>query len=152
MDIGGGVWFWCLTNRRQRLCQRNSPCTVSGSGFRDYRSCCSLIAPPQIALHPLQAGETRKLSLGDLTHVIHVSWFPEGNALLLIGGAEAQSLRTYKIDVNTQELEALGPTDFTGVAVSGDGRRIAGQATGRPCWIWTPIRSNTFPTCRRVAV
>src|SRR5215469_12021872 len=88
--------------------------------------------PPQIALHPLQAGETRKLLLGDLTHVVHVSWFPQGNALLLIGAAEGQSLRTYKMDVNTQKLEAVGPSDFTGVAVSWDGRRIAGQATGRP--------------------
>ena len=88
--------------------------------------------PPEIALHPLQAGEARKLSLGDLTHVVHVSWFPEGNALLLIGAAEGQSLRTYKMDVEAQKLETLGPTDFTGVAVSWDGKRIAGQATGRP--------------------
>ena len=36
------------------------------------------------------------------------------------------------MDLDTHKLETLGPTDFTGVAVSWDGRRIAGQATGRP--------------------
>jgi len=93
--------------------------------------------PPQIALHPIRTGESRRLSLGDLVHVTHVSWFPDGKRLLLVGATEGQPLRTYTIDVEGGTPQSLGPPDFTGIAVSGDGKRIAGRITGGRAGIFT---------------
>jgi len=88
--------------------------------------------PPQLALHPLRTGESRNLALADVVDVIHVSWFPDGKHLLFIGATEGQHLRTYKIGVDASKPEELGPAGFTGIAVSGDGKQIAGRtAEGR---------------------
>jgi eukaryotic-like serine/threonine-protein kinase len=89
--------------------------------------------PPQLALHPLRTGESRNLDLADVVDVIRVSWFPDGKHLLFIGAKEGQHLRTYKIGVDANKPEELGPAGFTGFAVSGDGKQIAGRtAEGRP--------------------
>jgi Tol biopolymer transport system component len=88
--------------------------------------------PPQLALHPLRTGESRNLALADVVDVRHVSWFPDGKYLLFIGATEGQHLRTYKISVGANKPEELGPAGFTGIAVSGDGKQIAGRtAEGR---------------------
>jgi eukaryotic-like serine/threonine-protein kinase len=84
--------------------------------------------PPQIALNPVGAGESRRVAPGDLTNLrASAAWFPDGKHLLLIGAPEGQPLRTYVMDVEGGKTQALGPADFFGIAVAGDGKRIAGR-------------------------
>jgi Tol biopolymer transport system component len=83
--------------------------------------------PPQVALHPIGAGESRQLPVGDITSLIRLAWFPDGKHLLLQGAPEGQALRTYQMDLEGGKPQPLGPPDFTGVAVAGDGKRIAGR-------------------------
>jgi eukaryotic-like serine/threonine-protein kinase len=83
--------------------------------------------PPQVILHPVGAGESRRLPLGDIVSLTHLSWFPDGKHLLLTGATEGQPLRTYEMDLEGGKSEPLGPADFRGTAVAGDGKRIAGQ-------------------------
>jgi hypothetical protein len=71
--------------------------------------------------------ESRRLSLGEVTTLKSVAWFPEGKHLLLTGAAEGQPLRTYEMDLEGGKPQAVGPADFTGFAVAGDGKRIAGR-------------------------
>lgn len=86
-----------------------------------------LTRPPQVALNPVGAGESRRLAVGEITSLKSVAWFPDGKHLLLIGAAEGQPLRTYEMDLNGGKPQTLGPTDFTGVAVANDGARIVGR-------------------------
>ena len=84
--------------------------------------------PPQIALHPVGTGQSRRLSPGDLTNLRpSLAWFPDGKHLLLIGAPEGQPLRTYVMDIEGGKTQALGPAGFFGIAVAGDGKRIAGR-------------------------
>jgi eukaryotic-like serine/threonine-protein kinase len=93
--------------------------------------------PPQVALHPIGTGESRRLTLGDLVNVIHVSWFPDGKHLLLTGSTEGRPLRTYTMDTVGGKPQPLGPPDFTGIAVSMDGKRIAGRITSGQAAVFT---------------
>ena len=62
---------------------------------------------------------------------------PEGRAGLLCDtfrdrglnclAIEGQPLRTYEMDLEEGKPRALGPSDFTGVAVAKDGKKIAGR-------------------------
>ena len=81
------------------------------------------LSPP----YPIGAGESRRLPVGEIASLGNVSWFPDGKHLLLTGAAEGQPLRTYEMDLEGGRPQALGPADFIGVAVAGDGRRIAGR-------------------------
>ena len=83
--------------------------------------------PPQVALHPIGAGESRRLPVGDIVSLTHVAWFPDGKHLLLTGATEGQPLRTYEMDLVGGKPEPLGPADFRGTVVASDGKRIAGQ-------------------------
>ncbi len=83
--------------------------------------------PPQVGLNPIGAGESRRLPVGKIASLGNVSWFPDGKHLLLTGAAEGQPLRTYEMDLEGGQPQALGPADFIGVAVARDGRRIAGR-------------------------
>jgi hypothetical protein len=47
-----------------------------------------LTRPPQVALHPIGAGESRRLPVGDVVNLDGLSWFPDGKHLLLIGATE----------------------------------------------------------------
>ncbi len=86
-----------------------------------------LSRPPQVALHPVGAGESRRLPLGDIVSLTKVAWFPDGKHLLLTGAAERQSLRTYEMDLEGGKPQPLGPADFRGTAIAKNGKRIAGQ-------------------------
>ena len=84
--------------------------------------------PPQVALNPVGAGESRRLSLGDITNLrVGLAWFPDGKHLLLTGAPEGQPTRTFVMDTEGGKPQALGPAGFLGVAVAGDGNRVAGR-------------------------
>ncbi len=86
-----------------------------------------LSRPPQVTLHPVGVGESRRLPLGEIVSLSHVAWFPDGKHLLLTGATGGQPVRTYKMDLEGGRPESLGPPDFRGTGVSNDGKRIAGQ-------------------------
>jgi serine/threonine protein kinase/Tol biopolymer transport system component len=86
-----------------------------------------LSQPPQVALHPIGTGESRRLPLGEIVNVVYVSWFPDGKHLMLVGSTEGQPLRSYEMDLEGGKPQPLGPPDFAGKAVARDGRRIAGR-------------------------
>jgi eukaryotic-like serine/threonine-protein kinase len=86
-----------------------------------------LTRPPQVALNPIGAGESRRLAVGEITSLKSVAWFPDGKHLLLTGAAEGQPLRSYEMDIEGGKPQAVGPADFIGVAVANDGKRIAGR-------------------------
>ena len=86
-----------------------------------------LTRPPQVALNPIGAGESRRLPVGEITSLKSVAWFPDGKHLLLTGAAEGQPLRTYEMDLEGGQPQTLGPADFTGVAVAKDGKKISGR-------------------------
>jgi eukaryotic-like serine/threonine-protein kinase len=86
-----------------------------------------LSRPPQVALHPIGTGESRRLSLGDIVSLRQLAWFPNGTHLLLIGATEGQPLRTYEMDLKGGKPQALGPPDFIGYVVAKDAKRIAGR-------------------------
>ncbi len=83
--------------------------------------------PPQVALHPIGTGESRRLPVGDIKTLTALAWFPDGRHLLLKGAAEGQPLRTYMMDTQGGKPQPLGPADFLGVAVAKDGNRVAGR-------------------------
>jgi eukaryotic-like serine/threonine-protein kinase len=92
-----------------------------------------LTIPPQIVLLPIGAGESRRLSLGDLAVARRVNWFPNGRHLLIVGATAGQPLRTYEMDVDGGKPQAIGPADWRGKAVANDGKRIAGyRSSGEP--------------------
>jgi Tol biopolymer transport system component len=64
--------------------------------------------------------------VGDIASLLQVAWFPDGKHLLLEGAAEGQTARTYEMDTVGGKPEPVGPADFRGMAVSNDGKRIAG--------------------------
>jgi Tol biopolymer transport system component len=86
-----------------------------------------LTRPPQVGLNPIGTGESRRLSVGDITSLGNVIWFPDGKHLLLTGATEGQSLRSYEMDLEGGKPQPLGPPDFVGSAVARDGKRIAGR-------------------------
>jgi hypothetical protein len=86
-----------------------------------------LSRPPQVALNPIGAGDSRRLAVGDITSLVHVAWFPDGRNLLLVGATEGQPLRTYRMDIQGGKPQALGPADFLGAAIAKDGKGIAGR-------------------------
>jgi Tol biopolymer transport system component len=57
------------------------------------------------------------------------AWFPDGKHLLIQGASEGQPLRSYQLDTEGGNPQPIGPPDFRGVAVSPDGKRIAGFNT-----------------------
>ena len=86
-----------------------------------------LTRPPQVVLNPTGAGESRRLPVGEITSLKSLAWFPDGKHLMLTGAAEGQPLRTYEMDLEGGKPQAVGPADFTGVAVANDGKRIVGR-------------------------
>jgi len=86
-----------------------------------------LLRPPQLALHPIGTGESRRLPLGDIVSLAYVTWFPDSQHVLLQASKEGQPLRTYEMDLQGGKPQELGPADFTGVAVAHDGKKIAGH-------------------------
>jgi serine/threonine protein kinase len=86
-----------------------------------------LSRPPQLALHPIGTGQSRRLPLGDIVNFAAVAWFPDGQHVLLQAAKEGQPLRTYEMDLQGGKPQELGPADFIGVAVAHDGQKIAGR-------------------------
>jgi len=97
-----------------------------------------LSRPPQIALHPIGTGDSRRLPVGDLIDVVHVSWFPDGKHLILVGATEGQPLRTYEMELEGGKPQPLGPPDFVGRAVSKDGKQIAGRNGAGDAVVFAP--------------
>jgi len=102
-----------------------------------------LSRPPQIALHPIGTGDSRKLSVGDLIDVVHVSWFPDGKHLMLLGAMAGQQIRTFEMDLEGGKPQPLGPADFVGRAISEDGRQIAGRDGAGDAVVFTPETQRT---------
>jgi len=86
-----------------------------------------LSRPPQLALHPIGTGESRRLPLGDIVNFTTVAWFPDGKHVLLEASKEGEPLRTYEMDLQGGKPQELGPAGFTGVAVAKDGQKFAGR-------------------------
>jgi Tol biopolymer transport system component len=86
-----------------------------------------LSRPPQLALHPIGTGESRRLALGDIVNFAAVAWFPDGQHVLLQAATEGQPLRTYEMDLQGGKPQEFGPADFIGVAVAHDGQKVAGR-------------------------
>jgi tricorn protease-like protein len=86
-----------------------------------------LTRPPQVVLNQIEAGESRRLPVGEITSLKSLAWFPNGKHLLLTGAAEGQPLRTYEMDLEGGKPQAAGPADFVGVDVAKDGKRIVGR-------------------------
>jgi Tol biopolymer transport system component len=101
-----------------------------------------LSRPPQIALHPIGTGDSRRLPVGDLIDVVHVSWFPDGKHLLLVGATEGQQLRTYRMDLEGGKPQPLGPADFVGRAIANDGRQFAGRNGAGDAVVFAPETQN----------
>jgi hypothetical protein len=103
-----------------------------------HRSQSPTTRPPQVALNPIGTGESRRLPVGDLTSLGRVAWFPDGKHLLLTGATEGQPLRTYEMDIEGGSPQPLGPSDFTGIAVAKDGKRIAGENAAGEAVVFDP--------------
>ncbi len=86
-----------------------------------------LSRPPQIALYPIGAGESRTLSLGGIVTTTDLHWFPDGKRLLIVGAVENETLRSYEMDINGGAPKPAGPPGWLGKAFSPDGKRIAGR-------------------------
>jgi eukaryotic-like serine/threonine-protein kinase len=86
-----------------------------------------LSMPPKVVLHPIGVGQSRRIAVGDLVQLVYVAWFPDGKHLLLEGAGEGQPLHTYELDLESGKLRPVGTSDFVGVAVASDGKRIAGR-------------------------
>jgi len=82
--------------------------------------------PPYMAMYPIGAGEARKFPLGDLVAVDSHTWFPDGKHLLLVAAKKGEGLRSYQLDLQTGATQPFGPAAFVGIAISNDGKRIAG--------------------------
>lgn len=83
--------------------------------------------PPKIVLHPIGAGESSQLGVGEITNLYDLAWFPDGKHILLMGAKEGEALRTYEMDLKGGEPQPLGPADFRGIAVAKGGKRIVGR-------------------------
>jgi eukaryotic-like serine/threonine-protein kinase len=101
--------------------------------------------PPQVALLSIGAGENRRLSVGDITNLDRVAWFPDGKHLLVSGAAEGQPLHTYEMNLADGKVQALGPGDFVGCCVSGDAKRIAGHNYSGQAVIFDVATQNVQP-------
>lgn len=110
-----------------------SPPLVLGSGDNarlspDGTSVGALVGttPPQVAIYPIGAGESRTLTLKALVGARGLDWFPDGKHVV-IGGVEAgKGRRSYKLDVGSGDLEPVGPEGFVAELVARDGRHILG--------------------------
>jgi len=85
-----------------------------------------LTIPPEVILHPIGTGESRRIALGDLVTADNLAWFPDGKHLLLVGASAGQARRTYVMDVEGGKPQPLGPGDWEAVAVANEGTNIGG--------------------------
>jgi hypothetical protein len=82
--------------------------------------------PPQVAIYPIGAGENRTLPLKDLVAVRGLDWYPDGKHVVIVGVEAGKGRRSYKLDLDSGVLEAVGPKDFVAQLVAKDGRHILG--------------------------
>ena len=111
-----------------------SPPTLLGEGAKPVLSPDGTLAaaivvtrPPQLALHPIGTGNSRRLGLGDIAMLLNTAWFPDGKHVLLAASKEGEGLRTYEMDLEGGKPIPVGPRDFVGTAVAKDAKRIAGR-------------------------
>ena len=83
--------------------------------------------PPKLAVHPVGTGESKRMGLGDTVSLEGVGWFPDGKHVLLGAATASQPVRTYEMDLQGGAPVPVGPPDFRGSAVAGDGKRIVGR-------------------------
>jgi hypothetical protein len=110
-----------------------SPPLVLGSGDNarlspDGASVGALVGttPPQVAIYPIGAGESRMLVLKNLAGARRMDWFPDGKHVVIDGVETGKGRRSYKLDLSSGELEPIGPEDFAAELVAKDGRHILG--------------------------
>jgi Tol biopolymer transport system component len=87
--------------------------------------------PMKVALYPVGAGESRNLEMGAVVTATNIHWFPDGKRLAVLGAEQGKAERTYVVDVANGAAEPVGPEDFQVVAVSRDGKRLAGLVVGQ---------------------
>jgi Tol biopolymer transport system component len=58
--------------------------------------------------------------------VSSVLWFPDGKRLLTVGASKGQAARSYTMDLDGGHIQPLGPEAWSAIAISRDGKRIAG--------------------------
>jgi len=95
----------------------------------DYSMAAAMVltTPPQIALHPIGTGDSRRLELPGIVTTDDLAWFPDGKRLVFVGAAAGQAPRTYEIDISGGTPRAIGPSDWRAVGVATDGKRMAGK-------------------------
>lgn len=70
--------------------------------------------PPRLMVVPTGAGETRPLSLGAVTSLNWIEWFPDGRHVLFNGRERGGGFRVFKRDVNSPTTpEAVTPEGYT---------------------------------------
>jgi len=79
------------------------------------------VAPNQILLLPVGAGETRQLTHSKVSHVT-ARWLPDGR-IFSVGNEPGHPERTYLVDRNGNET-SLTPEGVLAVAATGDGKRL----------------------------
>jgi len=102
-----------------------------------------LTIPPQIALHPIGTGDSRRLRLGDIVTTSDLAWFPDGKRLTFVGATNGQAQRTYEISIDGGNPQPLGPPDWQAVAVASDGKRIAGKTTAGKTAVFNRVTQST---------
>jgi eukaryotic-like serine/threonine-protein kinase len=102
-----------------------------------------LSMPPKVVLHPTGIGQSRRIAVGDLVQLTSVAWFPDGKHLLLHGAGEGQPLHTYELDLESGKVQPVGTSDFVGVAVASDGKRIAGRNGSRAAEVFDLATEKT---------
>jgi eukaryotic-like serine/threonine-protein kinase len=86
-----------------------------------------LTTPPQIALHPIGTGDSRRLELPGIVTTDDLAWFPDGKRLVFVGAAAGEAHRTYEIDIAGGGPRPIGPPDWRAIGVASDAKRIAGK-------------------------
>jgi hypothetical protein len=86
-----------------------------------------------IQILPTGAGEARTLPVEPIERVIGARWFPDSRRLTVIGAEKNHKPRTYELAVAGGAPKPITPEGVTGLAVSPDGRWLAGfNADGAP--------------------
>ena len=120
-----------------------------------------LTRPPQVALNPIGAGESRRLAVGEITSLKSVAWFPDGKHLLLTGAAEGQPLRSYEMDIAGKNpswwvppilpgspLPTMERGSRDGMALPKRWRLIGGRRSCKSSRAFSP--KNQWPTGQRM--
>jgi hypothetical protein len=90
-----------------------------------------LTSPPAILIYPVGIGQTRTIPLAGLETARYSAIFPD-NKHMLIGGAPPNGpFHAYMVNIDNGSLQLWGPDNFIPMAISPDGKRVAGKLNGQ---------------------